>query len=57
MIKESFDFLINCHPLIKYSVKGSMVSQTCPTQRAPDWWESARFQAVSLAQAASVKAA
>jgi hypothetical protein len=20
-----------------------------PTQRAPDWWESARFQAVSLA--------
>jgi len=22
-----------------------------PTQRAPDWWESARFQAGSLAQA------
>jgi hypothetical protein len=21
----------------------------CPTQRAPDWWESARFQAVCLA--------
>ena len=21
-----------------------------PTQRAPDWWESPRFQAVSLAQ-------
>jgi hypothetical protein len=22
----------------------------CPTQRAPDWWESARFQAVYAAQ-------
>jgi hypothetical protein len=28
-----------------------------PTQRAPDWWESARFQIVSEAQASSVKAA
>ena len=28
-----------------------------PTQRAPDWWESARFQAVFVAQAGSVKAA
>ena len=28
-----------------------------PTQRAPDWWESPRFQAVFLAQASSVKAA
>ncbi len=27
------------------------------TQRAPDGWESPRFQAVSLAQAGSVKAA
>jgi len=27
-----------------------------PTQRAPDWWESARFQAVFWAQAGSVKA-
>jgi len=27
------------------------------TQRAPDWWESARFQAVFWAQAGSVKAA
>jgi len=27
------------------------------TQRAPDWWESARFQAVCVAQAGSAKAA
>jgi hypothetical protein len=27
------------------------------TQRAPDWWESARFQAVFAAQASSVKVA
>jgi hypothetical protein len=31
MIKESFDFLINCRPLTKYSVIRSMVNQTCPT--------------------------
>jgi len=23
--------------------------KTCPTQRAPDWWEAARFQAVRVA--------
>jgi hypothetical protein len=23
--------------------------KSVPTQRAPDWWESARFQAVSVA--------
>jgi len=28
-----------------------------PTKRAPDWWDSARFQASFLAQAGSVNAA
>jgi len=26
------------------------ISENRPTQRAPDWWESARFQSVSVAQ-------
>ncbi len=25
-------------------------SKSCPTQRAPDWWESPRFQAVCVAR-------
>ena len=29
----------------------------CPTQRAPDWWESARFQAVAWLGVDSVKIA
>ncbi len=29
----------------------------CPTQRAPDGWESARFQAVSWLEVGSGKAA
>ncbi len=28
-----------------------------PTQRAPDWWDSPRFQAVFVAQAGPVKVA
>ena len=36
-----------------FSVSESCTSRTCPTQRAtqraPDWWESARFQAVCVA--------
>jgi hypothetical protein len=27
-----------------------MIPKSSPTQRAPDWWESPRFQAVSFAQ-------
>ena len=34
-----------------------MTQQIRPTQRAPDWWESARFQEVSWLQAGSGKAA
>jgi hypothetical protein len=35
----------------------SLKVKSVPTQRAPDGWDSPRFQAVSLAQAGSVKAA
>ena len=28
----------------------AVTNQDSLTQRAPDWWESARFQAVSVAQ-------
>ena len=32
-----------------FSVSESCASRTCPTQRAPDGWESARFQVVCVA--------
>jgi len=34
-----------------------LIAKSRPTQRAPDWWESARFQAVFLAQGGSGKMA
>jgi hypothetical protein len=34
--------------ILKNCLLKSKISN-CPTQRAPDWWESARFQAVFLA--------
>jgi hypothetical protein len=40
------------------AVTFSSLTYACPfrpTQRAPDWWESARFQAGSWLQADSVK--
>jgi hypothetical protein len=32
-----------------YDRKGTSQVKSRPTQRAPDWWESARFQAVCVA--------
>jgi hypothetical protein len=41
-------------PPISFS---DLVSRIRPTQHAPDWWESPRFQTGASAQAGSVKAA
>jgi hypothetical protein len=34
----------------KKQAGGGHTQYFCPTQRAPDWWESARFQAVFVAR-------
>ena len=34
---------------ISFLRAGVIAQEICPTQRAPDWWESARFQALCVA--------
>ena len=42
---------------VRYQSRKSALDECCPTQRAPDWWESARFQAFAWLEVGSGKMA